>query len=234
MTSSEDAQRYVRANRDLWNAVTPHHVTSRFYDVEGFKAGRARRRTGLDELEVALVGDVRGKTLLHLQCHFGIDTICWAQRGATVTGVDFASEAIQAARRLAAEMGVPATFVESDVYDLPANLQGRFDVVFTSHGVLGWLPDLERWGQVIARFLAPGGRFHLIEAHPFAWIFDDLRTDAELNEISGGERIGQGLFYGTAGGFSFSYNAQLGTTIITAGSFGNGVECNGYGHCLPL
>jgi SAM-dependent methyltransferase len=77
-------------------------------------------------------------------------------------------------------MGVPATFVESDVYDLPANLQGRFDLVFTSHGVLGWLPDLERWAQVIARFLTPGGRLHLIEAHPFALIFDDARTDGEL------------------------------------------------------
>ena len=177
---ADDAQRYVRANRDLWNAITPYHVTSRFYDVEGFKSGRARQRTGMDALEVALVGDVRGKTLLHLQCHFGIDTIGWAQRGAIVTGIDFSGPAIEAARRLAVEMGVAATFVESDVYDLPRNLQGRFDVVFTSHGVLGWLPDLERWAQVIAHFLAPGGRLYVIEAHPFAWVFDDQRTDGEL------------------------------------------------------
>lgn len=181
--SSDGAERYVRANRDLWNAVTPHHVASRFYDVEGFKAGRARRRTGLAELEGALVGDVQGKTLLHLQCHFGIDTIGWAQRGAIVTGVDFAGEAIRAARRLAEEMAVPATFVESDVYDLPENLDGRFDVVFTSHGVLGWLPDLERWARVVAHFLAPGGHFHVIEAHPFAWVFDDLRPDGELKVL---------------------------------------------------
>jgi SAM-dependent methyltransferase len=177
---ADDAERYVRANRELWDAITPHHVASRFYDVEGFKAGRARRRTAMDELEVALVGDVRGKTLLHLQCHFGIDTIRWAQRGAIVTGIDFSGPALEAARRLAAEMGVPATFVESDVADLRRNLQGCFDVVFTSHGVLGWLPDLERWAQVIAHFLAPGGRLHLIEAHPFAWVFDDQRTDGEL------------------------------------------------------
>ena len=180
---SGDAERYVRANRDLWNAVTPHHVASQFYDVEGFKAGRPRRRTGLDALEVALVGDVRGKTLLHLQCHFGLDTICWAQRGAIVTGVDFSGEAVHAARRLATEMGVPATFVESDVADLPGNLHGSFDVVFTSHGVLGWLPDLERWAQVIAHFLAPGGRLHLIEAHPLTWVFDDARTDGELKVV---------------------------------------------------
>src|SRR2546428_13013742 len=140
MESSDDAQRYVRANRDRWNAVTPHHVASQFCDVEGFKAGRARRRTGMDELEVALVGDVRGKTLLHLQCHFGIDTIGWAQRGAIVTGVDFAGEAVQAARRPAAGMGVPATFGEGDGYDLPANLRGRVDVGFPSPGVPRRLP----------------------------------------------------------------------------------------------
>jgi 2-polyprenyl-3-methyl-5-hydroxy-6-metoxy-1,4-benzoquinol methylase len=93
---------------------------------------------------------VRGKTLLHLQCHFGMDTIRWARHGATVTGIDFSEEAITAARALAARMSVPATFVQSDLYDLPSSLTGRFDVVFTSHGVLGWLPDLERWAQIVA------------------------------------------------------------------------------------
>ena len=112
---AEDARRYVRSNRELWNAITPYHIASRFYDVEGLKAGRPRQRGGMDALEIALVGDVRGKTLLHLQCHFGIDTIGWAQRGAIATGIDFSGPAIEAARRLAAEMGVAATFVESDV-----------------------------------------------------------------------------------------------------------------------
>ena len=172
--------KYVKANQDLWNSWTPHHVKSEFYDVEGFKAGRARDRRGLDELEIGLVGDVTGKSLLHLQCHFGLDTIAWARRGATVTGVDFSVEAINAARTLATEMGIPATFVHSDVYESPANLHGQFDIVFSSHGVLGWLPDLAAWGKVVAHFLAPGGRFHLIEGHPFALIFDDRRTDGEF------------------------------------------------------
>jgi SAM-dependent methyltransferase len=123
---------------------------------------------------------VTGKTLLHLQCHFGLGSLAWARRGAIVTGVDVAEEAIEAARALARETGIPARFVRSDVYDLPANLDGRFDVVFTSHGVLGWLPDLDRWARVVAHFLAPGGRVHVIEGHPFALIFDDRPGQREI------------------------------------------------------
>jgi SAM-dependent methyltransferase len=176
--SESDA--YRESNRHLWNAWTPYHVGSAFYDVEGFKAGRPPSGTALDALEADLVGDVAGASLLHLQCHFGLDTLRWARRGAMVTGVDFAEAAIEAARALAAETAIRATFVLSDVYDLPERLQGQFDVVFTSHGVLGWLPDLERWGRVIAHFLKPGGRLCLIEAHPVALLFDEGRTDREL------------------------------------------------------
>lgn len=175
--------KYVKANQDLWNSWTPYHVHSKFYDVEGFKAGHARRRAGVDDLEIALVGDVRGKTLLHLQCHFGLDTLAWARRGAVVTGIDFSIEAIRAAQTLAAEMKIPATFVHSDVYELPKNLDAQFDIVFTSHGVIGWLPELDPWAKVIAHFLKPGGRFHFIEGHPFPWIFDDRRPDPVLNVI---------------------------------------------------
>lgn len=172
--------KYMMANRQLWNAWTPHHVQSEFYDVEGFKAGQPRRRHAFDALEISLLGDVTGKSLLHLQCHFGLDSIAWAQRGAVVTGADFADEAIKAARTLAAEMGLPATFVHSNVYELPTHLDGQFDIVFTSHGVLGWLPDLDAWAKVVAHFLKPGGVFCLIEGHPFAFIFDDRRTEPDL------------------------------------------------------
>lgn len=165
------------ANRALWNAWTPINLASTFYDVEGFAAGRGH---DLDPIDRAGPGDVRGKSLLHLQCHFGMDTIRWAKHGAIVTGVDFAEEAVSAARALAARMGVPATFVHSDVYELPARLEGRFDVVFTSHGVLGWLPDLGRWAEVIAHFLAPGGLFYIVEVHPVLLIFDDRRTEPSL------------------------------------------------------
>ena len=171
---------YREANRQIWNTWTPYHVESGFYDVEGFKKGQRRDRSGNDALEIEAVGDVVGKSLLHLQCHFGLDTLAWARRGATVTGVDFAEEAIKTARALAAETGVPATFVHSDIYDLPSRLDGQFDIVFTSHGVLCWLPDLEAWAQVIVHFLRPGGVFHIIEVHPFATVFDDARSDGEL------------------------------------------------------
>lgn len=167
---------YLRANQALWESWTPHHVASQFYGVEAFKAGRRE----LHPVTLAGPGDVRGKSLLHLQCHFGLDTLSWARHGATVTGVDFSAEAIKAARALAADLGLPATFVHSNLYDLPQHLSGQFDVVFTSHGVLGWLPDLEGWAQVIAHFLKPGGIFYIVEIHPFALVFDERRTDAEL------------------------------------------------------
>ena len=168
---------YRDANRALWDAWTRINLRSEFYDVEAFAAGRGR---DLDPIARAGPGDVRGKSLLHLQCHFGMDTIRWARHGATVTGVDFSPEAIAAARALAARMQVEATFVQSDLYDLPDRLAGRFDVVFTSYGVLSWLPDLERWAQVIARFLTPGGVFYVVEAHPVMYAFDDRPTAPDL------------------------------------------------------
>ena len=167
---------YLAANQALWDTWTSYHIASQFYNVAGFKAGR----DSLDPITLAGPGDVRGKSLLHLQCHFGLDTLSWARRGATVTGADFSEEAITAARALATELHLHATFVHSDLYDLPQHLTGQFDVVFTSYGVLGWLPDLEGWAQVIAHFLKPGGIFYIVEAHPFALLFDERRTDAEL------------------------------------------------------
>ena len=168
---------YVESNRAMWDAWTRINLASSLYDVEGFVAGPFR---DLDPISLAGPGDVRGRSLLHLQCHFGMDTLKWARHGAIVTGADFSTEAITAARALAARMGVPATFVESDIAALPSRLDGRFDVVFTSQGVLGWLPDLERWAQVIAHFLAPGGVFYIVEAHPVAMLFNDRLKEPDL------------------------------------------------------
>jgi 2-polyprenyl-3-methyl-5-hydroxy-6-metoxy-1,4-benzoquinol methylase len=117
---------YLNTNRKTWNVWTRLNVASDFYNVEGFKAGR---RT-LDPIVLAGPGDVTGKSLLHLQCHFGMDTLSWARRGAIVTGIDFAEEAITTARALAEELGIHATFIQSNLYDLPQNLTGQFDVVF--------------------------------------------------------------------------------------------------------
>ncbi len=136
---------YLKTNQATWNTWTPFHVGSKFYDVEGFKAGKVARREELDKIDSAGVGNVTGKSLL-LQCHFGLDTLSRARRGATVTGIDFSEVAINAAHALATELNIPTTFVQSDLYELPQNLTGQFDVVFTSHDVLGWLPDLVRMG----------------------------------------------------------------------------------------
>jgi SAM-dependent methyltransferase len=168
---------YLKTNQATWDTWTRYHLASKFYDVEAFKAGGG----SLDPVVLAGPGDVTGKSLLHLQCHFGIDTLRWARRGAIVTGINFSAEGTQAARALAAEVGIPATFIECDLYDLPEHLTGQFDVVFTSHGVLGWLPDLERWARVIAHFLKPGGIFYLVEVHPVALLFDENRTDVEFH-----------------------------------------------------
>jgi SAM-dependent methyltransferase len=172
-----DAQ--LEANRALWDELVGVHVAATgAYDVDTFKAGRSTLRP----LELAEVGDVRGKRLLHLQCHFGLDTLSWGRRGAQVVGADFSTEAIALARRLAEEIDVPAEFICSNVLELPQYLEGEFDVVFTSYGVLCWLPDLDAWAAVIAHFLAPGGFFYIAETHPVANIFDLRDGDLVASE----------------------------------------------------
>jgi ubiquinone/menaquinone biosynthesis C-methylase UbiE len=158
------------ANQALWEAWTAVHATGDFYDLEGFRAGGVRLRDD----EIAAVGDVAGRSLLHLQCHFGIDTLSWARLGARVTGADFSPAAVRLARELAVDLGFEdARFIEANLYDLPAVLDDTFDVVYTSRGVLGWLPDIRTWARIVARYLRPGGRFFITEIHPVAMIFEN-------------------------------------------------------------
>ena len=164
------SETWFEANRRNWDERVPIHRRTAFYDVPGFLAGGSRLEPG----ETEEVGDVADKSLLHLQCHFGMDTLSWARLGATVTGLDFSPPAIAAARELAAEAGIAAEFVEANVYDAPEALGGRtFDIAYTSRGVLVWLPDLPRWAEVVASLLKPGGILYLREGHPFAHVFDD-------------------------------------------------------------
>jgi ubiquinone/menaquinone biosynthesis C-methylase UbiE len=139
------------------------------YNVEGFKAGGIK----LYPLERSELGDVHGNTMLHLQCHFGLDTLSWARLGAIVTGMDFSPVAIAQARALAADLQIEARFIESTVYDLPDVLDETFDIVFTSYGVVGWLPDIRRWASVVARYVKPGGTFYIAEIHPMSQVLDD-------------------------------------------------------------
>jgi SAM-dependent methyltransferase len=166
--AADRTEQAIRDNNVLWDEWADLHAASAFYDLEGFKRGGVR----LGAEEIAEIGDVAGRELLHLQCHFGIDTLSWARLGARVTGADFSSRATELARSLADDLGFPeARFVCSDLYDLPASLEGDFDVVYTSKGVLAWLPDIRRWAQVVAHFVRPGGTFYIHEVHPVAQAF---------------------------------------------------------------
>ena len=158
----------LQINRDNWNERVPVHAASDFYDVEGFKSGRIT----LTEIERREIGDVSGKTLLHLQCHFGLDTMSWSRLGAKATGVDFSEAAIDQARALNEDTGLDVRFIRSNVYDLPDALEEQFDIVFTSYGALIWLPDIVRWAQVVSNHLKPGGVFYMVEFHPFATVFE--------------------------------------------------------------
>lgn len=177
----------LESNRHLWNILTGAHLPSDFYDVEGFRAGCNQ----LLPLEVSEVGDVQGKSLLHLQCHFGLDTLSWARLGAMVTGVDFSDRAIEAARSLSTEANLKAEFICSDIYALKKVLDRQFDIVFTSYGVLCWLSDMGKWARIISHYLKPGGIFYIAEFHPFIYLFERRSDTAELfisrSYFSGGE-----------------------------------------------
>ncbi len=160
---------YKEKNKAAWNSRTDHHINSAFYDVEGFLKGQ----NSLNDIELKLLGDVGGKNILHLQCHFGQDSISLARMGAQVTGVDLSDNAINKAIELATKANVTANFICCDIYDLPMHLDKKFDIVFTSYGTVGWFPDLDKWASIISTFLKPGGRFVFAEFHPVVWMFDN-------------------------------------------------------------
>jgi len=186
--------REIADNRKLWDAWTAIHTTGSFYDVQRFRDDPNDVR--IAEWERAEVGDVIGKSVLHVQCHFGLDTLSWARLGAArITGVDFSEPAISFANELANEVGLAdrARFVVSDVYDLPGPLEGEtFDLVYTGRGAVGWLPDLEPWAHAVARFVRPGGIFYLHEGHPVMWALHDEQEPGALRpgyDYWGGETL---------------------------------------------
>lgn len=170
----------IAANFRLWEGWTDLHLQGSDYDVEGFIADPASRP--FDWVIRQVVGDVRGKRVLHLQCHIGIDTLRFVMNGAVgVAGVDFSPKAVAGARSIARRMGLEAQFIEGDVTALSEVVpRDAFDVVFTSYGTIMWLPDLEGWAESIATRLAPGGVFHIVDAHPFMSVFDDLAPGPPL------------------------------------------------------
>lgn len=167
---------YIKKNQQMWDHLAPIHRGTSLYKVDDFLEGALT----LDPLEIEEVGDVKGKSLLHLQCHFGLDTMSWARLGAEATGVDFSGESIDLAQTLNEQVDDKAKFLESNVYDLPDKLDEQFDIVFTSGGVLCWLPDLKKWANIVASFVKPGGFFYIREFHPVAYIFNDAEDSDNL------------------------------------------------------
>jgi SAM-dependent methyltransferase len=164
--------KWLEANQANWNDRVGIHVASRFYDVDGWLSNEP----GPTPLELQALGSVEGLSLVHLQCHFGLDTLRWARVGATVTGVDFSPAAIAEATTLAERAGLDerSRFVCSTVYDAPEALAGeRFDVVYVSLGSLCWLPSIEMWAHSVAKLLRPGGRLYLHDVHPLSNSLDD-------------------------------------------------------------
>lgn len=160
---------HISVNMKLWDERVGYHLNSGFYDKDGFLNGKI----SISDLEQELLGNISGKSILHLQCHFGMDTISLSRMGAIATGVDFSQKAINAAEKLTIETRQNAKFICSDIYDLPSVLDQKFNIVFTSFGVIGWLPDLNKWAGVIQHFLEPGGKFIIAEFHPVVWMFDN-------------------------------------------------------------
>lgn len=180
---------YSKINKKWWNSITPVHSRSKLYNLKDFKKGKS----SLQEIEIQEIGSVKGKTMLHLMCHFGMDTLSFAKKGAIVTGVDISETAIALAKDLSSEIKTPATFICSDIYALPKILTQKFDIIFTSYGVLLWLSNIEKWATIIYHFLKKGGVFYIVDTHPFTTIFSHtlhmdynyFEKDALLDDSSG-------------------------------------------------
>jgi SAM-dependent methyltransferase len=197
---------YRQINRRLWNERTAAHLTTDFYDMAAFRAGAS----SLKPPELAAVGPVEGQSLLHLQCHFGQDSLSWARLGAQVTGVDLSDVAIETARRLAQELALPAQFLACDLYEVPQQLPTQFDVVVSTYGTIGWLPDLDRWAAVVAQALKPNGRLVLVEFHPVLWMFDDAFTHFAYSYFNTGPIITQTPGSYAAPGLDSTHSQEIG------------------------
>jgi SAM-dependent methyltransferase len=162
-------ENYLELNKDAWNKKTSYHIESDFYKMDAFVEGES----SLNSIELDLLGDIKDKTILHLQCHFGQDSLSLSRKGAVVTGVDFSENAIEKAREVNENLGLDARFICCDIYNLPKHLNKQFDIVYTSYGTIGWLPDLDKWANVVSQFLKPGGTFVIVDFHPVVWMFDN-------------------------------------------------------------
>ncbi|MFL1013154.1 class I SAM-dependent methyltransferase [Flavisericum labens] len=167
---------YFETNKQTWNQKVKAHAESDMYNLEAFKQGKS----SLMPYELEALGNVDGKLLLHLQCHFGQDTLSWSRMGAICTGVDISNEGIKLAKNLNDELQLNTRFVCCNVLETSKYVKDQFDIVFTSYGVIGWLPDLKPWGKMIAERLKVGGMFFMAEFHPIVWMFDNLEEPPKM------------------------------------------------------
>lgn len=208
-------EQFFEVNKKMWNARTDVHLSSEFYDVDSF----IEKGNSLNEIELELLGNVSDKNILHLQCHFGQDTLSLARMGALVTGLDFSDKAITAAKQLAEKTHLDAEFVCANVYHTDQHLNHKlFDIVFTSYGTIGWLPDLNKWAEQIRKRLRVGGKFVFAEFHPVLWMFDSQFSKVDYSyfnrEIIEEQEVGT---YTDGGNHlhtqSFSWNHSLGEVM---------------------
>lgn len=173
MSSPDSSQQdYIEVNKNAWNERTKYHVQSSFYDHDSFLQGKS----SLQDIELTLLGDIKGKSILHLQCHFGQDSLSLARMGAKVHGVDFSEEAIRVAKETAASLQLDANFTCCDLFSLPKYLDQSFDIVYTTYGTIGWLPDIQAWANIVSQYLLPGGKFIFVEFHPLVWMYNNELT----------------------------------------------------------
>ena len=169
----------TQANKQGWDGLAETHY--RNYHIDKLISGTPL----LNELITKEVGDVRGKSLVHLLCHIGTDTLSWALLGAQVTGIDISSESLKYARKLADRMGIAADFIEADVMDVKEKVQAQYDIVFASTGVLCWLPDMQRFAQTVRHLLRVGGLFYIFDGHPFRSVLFDETGETSNHTIQG-------------------------------------------------
>ena len=165
----KDQSNYIALNKNAWNNKTEVHIASDFYDMKGFLEGKST----LNSIELELLGAISNKKILHLQCHFGQDTMTFARMGAQATGIDFSEKAIEKATEFSKQLNLDTTFICCNIYEAPKYLKDQFDIVFTSYGTIGWLPDLDKWAKVVSQFLKPGGQFIMADFHPVVWMYDN-------------------------------------------------------------
>ena len=164
-----DNQAHFDANKTLWDARTIAHLKSDFYDNDSFLKGR----NTLNEAELLALGDISGKDVIHLQCHFGQDTLSMARMGAKTVGVDISEEAIQVARRMNDQLDLKSSFICCNVLDTLDHVKDTFDIVYVTFGATCWLPDLVDWANVVSALLKPGGQLYYHEFHPTFYMIDD-------------------------------------------------------------